>query len=115
MSKTRWASDTCFEDDLLNVVAAKTLLIVDRGFYHFLFWAQLQEKGVDVICRLKAGAAFTVVTVRFPGARIAPTTSTTADSHTLLENSGANSSIKLINSICSKFVMTFYIVLTAFL
>ena len=54
------ASDTCFEDDLLNVVAAKTLLIVDRGFYHFLFWAQLQEKEVDVICRLKAGAAFTV-------------------------------------------------------
>lgn len=54
------ASDTCFEDDLLNVVTAKTLLIVDRGFYHFLFWAQLQEKGVDVICRLKAGAVYTV-------------------------------------------------------
>ena len=54
------ASDTCFEDDLLNLVTAKTLLIVDRGFYHFLFWSQLQEKGVDVICRLKAGAAYTV-------------------------------------------------------
>ncbi len=54
------ASDTCFEDDLLNLVAEKTLLIVDRGFYHFLFWAQLQEKGVDIICRLKAGAAYTV-------------------------------------------------------
>lgn len=53
-------SDTCFEDDLLNLVAAKTLLIVDRGFYHFLFWSQLQEKGVDIICRLKAGAAYTV-------------------------------------------------------
>ncbi len=26
------ASDTCFEDDLLNIVTAKTLLIVDRGF-----------------------------------------------------------------------------------
>jgi len=60
LSKTRWASDTCFEDDLLNVVAAKTLLIVDRGFYHFQFWAQLQEKGVDIICRLKARAAYTV-------------------------------------------------------
>jgi hypothetical protein len=54
------ASDTCFEDDLLNLVAAKTLLILERGFYHFLFWSQLQEKGVDVICRLKAGAAYTV-------------------------------------------------------
>ena len=54
------ASDTCFEDDLLNLVAAKTLLIIDRGFYHFLFWSQLQEKEVDIICRLKAGAAYTV-------------------------------------------------------
>lgn len=54
------ASDTCFEDDLLNLVSPKTLLIIDRGFYHFLFWSQLQEKGVDVICRLKAGAAYTV-------------------------------------------------------
>jgi hypothetical protein len=54
------ASDTCFEDDLLSLVTAKTLLIVDRGFYHFLFWSQLQSKGVDIICRLKAGAAYTV-------------------------------------------------------
>jgi hypothetical protein len=54
------ASDTCFEDELLNLVAAKTLLIIDRGFYHFLFWSQLQSKGTDVICRLKAGAAYTV-------------------------------------------------------
>jgi len=48
------------EDDLLNLVAGKTLLIIDRGFYHFLFWSQLQSKGTDVICRLKAGAAYTV-------------------------------------------------------
>jgi hypothetical protein len=54
------ASDTRFEDELLNLVAAKTLLIIDRGFYHFLFWSQLQSKEVDVICRLKAGAAYTV-------------------------------------------------------
>ena len=45
--------------DAFALVAAKTLLIVDRGFYHFLFWSQLQSKGVDVICRLKAGAAYT--------------------------------------------------------
>ena len=48
------------EDNLLALATAKTLLIIDRGFYHFLFWSQLQEKGVDVICRLKAGAAYTV-------------------------------------------------------
>ena len=48
-------------------------------------------------------------------ARIALITSTTADSQTLLENSGTNSSIKLINSIYNKPVMTFYIVLAAFL
>jgi len=35
------ASDTHFEDDLLVVLRAKTLLIIDRGFYHFQFWAQL--------------------------------------------------------------------------
>ena len=38
------ASDTCFEDALLALVTAKTLLIMDRGFYHFLFWSQLQRK-----------------------------------------------------------------------
>ena len=54
------ASDTCFEDELLALVTVKTLLIVDRGFYHFLFWSQLQSKGADVICRLKAGAAYAV-------------------------------------------------------
>ena len=54
------ASDTCFEDDLLNLVTTKTLLIVDQGFYHFLFWSQLQSKGVDIIYRLKAGAAYAV-------------------------------------------------------
>lgn len=48
------------EDDLLNIVAANTWLIIDRGFYHFLFWSQLQSKGVDIICRLKAGAAYTI-------------------------------------------------------
>ena len=54
------ASDTRFEDDLLALVAAKTLLIIDRGFYHFLFWSQLQQKEVDIICRLQAGADYTV-------------------------------------------------------
>lgn len=46
------------------------------------------------------------LTVRLPGARMAPTIRTTADCQTRFENSGANKSIRLINSICSKPVMT---------
>jgi len=49
------ASDThSLEADLLSVLAAQTLLIMDRGFYHFQFWAQLIEQQVSFICRLKA-------------------------------------------------------------
>ena len=54
------ASDTCFEVNLLAVLKANTLLIMDRGFYHFQFWAQLIEADVAFICRLKAGASYTV-------------------------------------------------------
>lgn len=54
------ASDTHFEADLLAVLTAHTLLIMDRGFYHFQFWAQLIEQQVSFICRLKAGASYTV-------------------------------------------------------
>jgi hypothetical protein len=52
--------DTHFEADLLAVLAARTLLIMDRGFYHFQFWAQLIEQQAAFICRLKAGASYTV-------------------------------------------------------
>lgn len=54
------ASDTCFESDLLAVLKANTLLIMDRGFYHFQFWTELIETNVAFICRLKAGASYTV-------------------------------------------------------
>lgn len=54
------ASDTHFESDLLGILAANTLLIIDRGFYHFQFWAQLIESQVAFICCLKAGASYTV-------------------------------------------------------
>lgn len=47
-----------FVDDLLRVLDAKTLLIIDRGFYHFQFWSQLIEAHVDFISRLKAGASY---------------------------------------------------------
>jgi hypothetical protein len=33
---------------------------MDRGFYHFQFWAQLIEQQVSFICRLKAGASYSV-------------------------------------------------------
>jgi hypothetical protein len=50
-------SDTKFESDILNLVTAKTLLLLDRGFYHFSFWLQLIEQEVHFITRLKKGAA----------------------------------------------------------
>lgn len=54
------AAETNFEGDLLNLATAKTLLLLDRGFYHFQFFAQLIAKEVHFITRLKAGAVFKV-------------------------------------------------------
>ncbi len=59
--KTKAAtSDVKFESDVLNLVSAKTLLLLDRGFYHFQFWQQLIEKKVDFITRIKKGASFQI-------------------------------------------------------
>ena len=44
-------------------VTAKTLLLLDRGFYHFQFFAQLSSQQVDFITRLKVSAAVKVVQV----------------------------------------------------
>lgn len=57
------ASETNFEADLLSLVTAKTLLLLDRGFYHFQFFAQLINQQVHFITRLKAGAAVKVLQV----------------------------------------------------
>jgi hypothetical protein len=38
-------------------VAAKTLLLLDRGFYHFSFWRQLIEQEIHFITGLKKGAS----------------------------------------------------------
>lgn len=54
------ASDVKFELDILNLVTAKTLLLLDRGFYHFNFWLQLIEQEVHFITRPKKGAAIKV-------------------------------------------------------
>jgi hypothetical protein len=51
------ASDTRFEEKLLELVSVKTLLLLDRGFYHFQFWQQLIDKGIHFITRVKVNAA----------------------------------------------------------
>lgn len=53
-------SDAKFEADLLALTPAKTLLLLDRGFYHFKFFTQLIAKQVHFITRLKAKAHFQV-------------------------------------------------------
>ena len=53
------ASDCNFLDDLLNLARAKTLLILDRGFYDFLFFASLIAQQIDFITRLKSNASRT--------------------------------------------------------
>lgn len=51
------ASDVKLEENILELVAAKTLLLLDRGFYHFSFWLKLIERDIHLITRLKKGAA----------------------------------------------------------
>lgn len=53
-------SDTYFEANILKLVTSQTLLLLDRGFYHFQFWQQLIEQGAHFITRLKKGASFQV-------------------------------------------------------
>ena len=53
-------SDVKFEADVLNLVTANTLLLLDRGFYHFQFWKTLVENKVDFITRIKKGASFQI-------------------------------------------------------
>ena len=53
-------SDIKFEEDILNLISVKTLLLLDRGFYHFRFWQQLLDQGVHWITGLKKGASYQV-------------------------------------------------------
>jgi len=41
-------------------IPAQTLLLLDRGFYHFLCWQQLSEQGIHFLNRLKKGAKIRV-------------------------------------------------------
>ncbi|MBD0261457.1 MAG: transposase [Tolypothrix sp. Co-bin9] len=51
------ASETNFEAPLLKSLPAKTLVLLDRGFYHFQFLQQLINQEVHFITRLKAKAS----------------------------------------------------------
>jgi hypothetical protein len=51
------ASETNFEALLMNLLLPKTLILLDRGFYHFQFLQQLINQEVHFITRLKAKAS----------------------------------------------------------
>jgi hypothetical protein len=56
--------DTNFTAELLGLIPGlKTLLIFDRGFYDFTFFADLLAKGAQFITRLKSNASYTIVQV----------------------------------------------------
>ena len=48
---------------LLNLLKANTLILLDRGFYHFLFLENLINQNVHSITRLKAKASIKVLKV----------------------------------------------------
>ena len=54
------AHDTTFMPDLLALVKAKTLLVLDRGFYDFDFFADLIERKAAFITRPKKNAFFII-------------------------------------------------------
>lgn len=55
------AHDCQFLDNLLTLATAKTLLLLDRGFYDFEWWAQLIAKQVHFICAAKSNLVYTVI------------------------------------------------------
>ena len=54
-------SDVKFEENVLNLVKSKTLLLLDRGFYHFQFWQELINRNIDFITRIKKGASVKIL------------------------------------------------------
>ena len=55
------AFDTNFIPQILALVTNQTLLILDRGFYDFQFFADLMAKGAHFISRLKSNAKIEVI------------------------------------------------------
>jgi len=60
-SEQAQAYDSKFIPDLKGLVKEKTLLILDRGFYDFQFFADLGQQKADFITRLKSNAKLDVV------------------------------------------------------
>jgi hypothetical protein len=54
------ASDVKLEENILQLVPNQTLLLLDRGFYHFSFWLKLIERDIHLITRLKKGASLQI-------------------------------------------------------
>lgn len=54
------AHDTQFLERLLIRATAKTLLILDRGFYDFTWWSRLIAQQTQFICAAKANLAYSV-------------------------------------------------------
>jgi hypothetical protein len=55
------AHDCQFLRPLLALASAQTLLLLDRGFYDFEWWAQLMAKKVQLICAAKSNLVYTVI------------------------------------------------------
>jgi hypothetical protein len=53
-------SDVKLEENILQLVPPQTLLLLDRGFYHFSFWLKLIEADIHLITRLKKGSSIQV-------------------------------------------------------
>ena len=62
-SEEAMTHDTTFTQKLLDLTGEKTLLILDRGFYDFTFFARLVDQGTQLITRLKANAAIETVRI----------------------------------------------------
>jgi len=60
-SEQAQAYNSKFIPDLKGLVKEKTLLILDRGFYDFQFFADLGQQKADFITRLKSNAKLDVV------------------------------------------------------
>jgi Transposase DDE domain len=60
-SEEPMAYDTNFTQNLLALAGKKNLLILDRGFYDFTFFARLVDQGSHLITRLKTNAAIETV------------------------------------------------------
>src|SRR6476661_3404189 len=54
------ASDVKLEEKIRELLPANTLVLLDRGFYHFSFWLKLIEADIHLITRLKKGAAIQI-------------------------------------------------------